>query len=59
MSASPGTTSDHQTDAADLARYGYKQELKRGLGLFMESQQGIRKATGWLPGIRFSSSTHP
>ncbi len=34
MSASPGTTSDHQTDAADLARFGYKQELKRGLGLF-------------------------
>jgi amino acid transporter len=34
MSASPGTTSDHQTDAADLARFGYQQELKRGLGLF-------------------------
>src|ERR1700756_4006568 len=34
MSASPGTTSDHQTDAADLARFGYKQELKRSLGLF-------------------------
>src|SRR5215467_9316668 len=34
MSASPGTSSDHQTDAADLARFGYKQELKRGLGLF-------------------------
>src|SRR5262249_30203900 len=34
MSASPGTSSDHQTDAADLARFGYKQELKRGLGTF-------------------------
>ena len=34
MSASPSTSSDHQTDAADLARFGYKQELKRGLGLF-------------------------
>jgi len=34
MSASPGTPSDHQADAADLARFGYKQELKRGLGLF-------------------------
>jgi amino acid transporter len=34
MSASPGTSSDHQTDAADLARFGYQQELKRGLGLF-------------------------
>src|SRR5690242_21028382 len=34
MSASPGTSSDHQTDAADLARFGYNQELKRGLGLF-------------------------
>src|SRR5262250_481009 len=34
MSASPGTSSDHQTDAADLARFGYRQELKRGLGLF-------------------------
>jgi len=34
MSASPGTSSDHQTDAADLARFGYKQELRRGLGLF-------------------------
>jgi amino acid transporter len=33
-SASPGTSSDHQTDAADLARFGYQQELKRGLGLF-------------------------
>src|SRR5215831_2383495 len=34
MSASPSTSSDHQTDAADLARFGYKQELKRGLGTF-------------------------
>src|SRR5499427_5986778 len=34
MSASPSTSSEQQTDAADLARFGYKQELKRGLGLF-------------------------
>jgi amino acid transporter len=34
MSASPGISSDHQADAADLARFGYKQELRRGLGLF-------------------------
>jgi amino acid transporter len=34
MSASPGTSSDHQADTADLARFGYQQELKRGLGLF-------------------------
>jgi amino acid transporter len=34
MSASPGTSTEQQTDAADLARFGYKQELKRGLGLF-------------------------
>jgi amino acid transporter len=34
MSASPSTSSDHHADAADLARFGYKQELKRGLGLF-------------------------
>jgi amino acid transporter len=27
-------SSDHQQDAADLARFGYKQELRRGLGLF-------------------------
>jgi amino acid transporter len=33
-SASPSTSTDQQTDAADLARFGYKQELKRGLGLF-------------------------
>src|SRR5512140_1294982 len=34
MSASPGTSSESQADAADLARFGYQQELKRGLGLF-------------------------
>jgi len=34
MSASPSTSSDQQADAADLARFGYQQELKRGLGLF-------------------------
>src|SRR5262252_7057761 len=34
MSASPSTSSEQQTDAADLARFGYKQELKRGLGTF-------------------------
>src|SRR5262245_50827291 len=34
MSASPGTSTDHSADSADLARFGYKQELKRGLGLF-------------------------
>jgi amino acid transporter len=34
MSVSPGVSSDHQQDAADLARFGYKQELRRGLGLF-------------------------
>jgi amino acid transporter len=33
MSVSPGV-SDQQSDAADLARFGYKQELRRGLGLF-------------------------
>src|SRR5215470_4413876 len=33
MSVSPGV-SDQQTDAADLARFGYKQGLRRGLGLF-------------------------
>ena len=32
---------------------------KRGLALFMESQQGIRNATGRLPGIRFINSTQP
>ena len=34
MSASPGTSSEQQNDAADLARFGYQQEMKRGLGLF-------------------------
>jgi len=34
MSASPEVSSDHGRDAADLARFGYQQELKRGLGLF-------------------------
>jgi amino acid transporter len=41
MSASPGTSSDHHHhhhhhlhDIADLARFGYKQELKRSLGIF-------------------------
>jgi amino acid transporter len=34
--ASTGTqlSGGHERDAADLARFGYKQELKRGLGLF-------------------------
>jgi amino acid transporter len=34
MSTSPGVSSEQQQDAADLARFGYQQELKRGLGLF-------------------------
>ncbi len=34
MSTSPGVSSNTETDAADLASFGYKQELKRGLGLF-------------------------
>src|SRR6516164_11858832 len=34
MSTSPGVSSDHGNDAADLARFGYSQELKRSLGLF-------------------------
>src|SRR6516225_10278068 len=34
MSASRGTSHEQQTDAADLARFGYQQGLKRGLGLF-------------------------
>ena len=38
MSASPGAAAGpdtvSQSDAADLARFGYKQELRRGLGLF-------------------------
>jgi amino acid transporter len=34
MSTSPGVSSEQQHDAADLARFGYKQELRRGLGQF-------------------------
>jgi amino acid transporter len=34
MSANPETTSVDHRDSADLARFGYKQELKRSLGLF-------------------------
>src|SRR5690348_5866543 len=34
MSASPEVSGEHQQDAADLARFGYKQELKRSLGIF-------------------------
>jgi amino acid transporter len=32
MSTSPGVSSDR--DSADLARFGYNQELRRGLGMF-------------------------
>ena len=34
MSATGEVTSDHDRDAADLARFGYRQELKRSLGTF-------------------------
>ena len=34
MSASTPVSSGHERDAADLAQFGYKQELRRGLGLF-------------------------
>jgi amino acid transporter len=34
MSADPGVSRNTETDAADLAQFGYNQELKRGLGLF-------------------------
>jgi amino acid transporter len=34
MSTSSGVSSNAEHDAADLAQFGYKQELKRGLGLF-------------------------
>ena len=34
MSASEAGTSGHERDTADLARFGYKQELKRSLGVF-------------------------
>ena len=33
MSASPDTSAEHNRDSADLARFGYQQELKRSLGL--------------------------
>jgi len=34
MSAESEATNQQQQDSADLARFGYKQELNRGLGLF-------------------------
>src|SRR5579864_1360430 len=34
VSAAPDVTSGHDQDSADLARFGYKQELKRSLGTF-------------------------
>jgi amino acid transporter len=34
MSASPEVSSSHDRDSADLARFGYRQELKRSLGTF-------------------------
>jgi urea carboxylase system permease len=34
VSATPDVTSGHDQDAADLAGFGYKQELKRSLGTF-------------------------
>ncbi|MGO9082642.1 MAG: APC family permease [Streptosporangiaceae bacterium] len=34
MSASSDAPSGHERDAADLARFGYRQELKRSLGTF-------------------------
>jgi urea carboxylase system permease len=34
MSASTPVSSGHERDSADLAQFGYQQELKRGLGLF-------------------------
>jgi amino acid transporter len=34
MSASTQESSGHERDAADLAQFGYKQELKRSLGTF-------------------------
>jgi amino acid transporter len=34
MSTNTQLPAGHEKDAADLARFGYKQELKRGLGLF-------------------------
>ena len=34
MSASDARTTGHERDSADLARFGYRQELKRSLGVF-------------------------
>ncbi len=34
MSIGTQTSGEHERDTADLARFGYKQELKRSLGLF-------------------------
>src|SRR6266568_2433400 len=34
MSASTPVSSGHERDSADLARFGYKQELRRSLGTF-------------------------
>ena len=34
MAPSPGLHADAERDAADLAKFGYKQELKRALGTF-------------------------
>jgi urea carboxylase system permease len=34
MSASEASPGGHERDTADLARFGYKQELKRSLGMF-------------------------
>ncbi|HEY7430367.1 MAG TPA: amino acid permease, partial [Streptosporangiaceae bacterium] len=34
MSASHEVSTEHQHDSADLAQFGYRQELKRSLGIF-------------------------
>jgi amino acid transporter len=34
MSASHEVSAEHQQDSADLAQFGYRQELKRSLGIF-------------------------
>ncbi len=34
MSATEASPTGHERDSADLARFGYKQELKRSLGMF-------------------------
>jgi hypothetical protein len=34
MSASTQESGGHERDSADLAQFGYKQELKRSLGTF-------------------------